>query len=496
MTNKTCTIALDIGTTSLKAVAYLADASQLSSRSMLVETDRDGNGKAIQDPKAIYESVMKALAEVCEDTRKKGYRIAAIGFSAAMHSLIPIASDNTPLFPAMTWLDARSHEEAQALWSNELGKDIYEHTGTPIHAMAPVTKIAWFRKHHPAAFEQTRRYASIKEYVWFRWFGEWEIDEAMASATGLYELSTGDWYEPALSYAGIRADQLSKPVATNYTRTNPTEKRFAEMGIEPSVPFCIGASDGVLASLAANAIERDTMVLTIGTSLALRTGFHQPTTDADTRYFCYVVDSDHYIVGGPSNSGGVVLDWLYRNVFTESGEDFERRFPALCEVAGRVDVGNLMCIPYVSGERAPLWDESATASFVGLHAEHEQAHLMRAAIEGILFNAYWIAQRLMKQLGEPKKIIASGKLFQQAWVRQFTADLFGIDIYGQEEVDGATLGAVMMANAAAGLEPIRSADTRDDITHPNVTEQQYLLKKFSRYQTLCQKLLDADPETF
>lgn len=117
---------------------------------------------------------------------------------------------------------------------------------------------------------------------------------------------------------------------------------------------------------------------------------------------------------------------------------------------------------------------------------------MRAGIEGVLFNAYWIAQQLMTSLGTPKRLIVSGKLFQQAWVRQWTADLFNVEIEAQAEIDGATLGAAMVANEAIGNRPMEIHHEALDVTTPSADAHERLVQKFERFRQLCTAVL---PET-
>ncbi|WAH41891.1 gluconokinase [Alicyclobacillus fastidiosus] len=484
-----CIIGLDIGTTTAKAIAYQMDGTEITSDSELVTTRTGEDGSAVQEPEAVYESVTKVFSSVCRGVIERGLCIDAIGFSAAMHSLIPVDAEDQPLFPAMLWLDARPYREAAALWSSDTGKDIYHHTGTPIHAMAPVAKIAWFQSAYKDLAQRTARYVSIKEYVWHRWFGVWEVDHAVAAATGLFDGATFDWYAPALTYAGISAQQLSTIVPTSHIRSlDVTPFLGTSEASSHLVPVCIGGSDGVLATVAAGAMSGNQMILTMGTSLAIRTGHGKPTSNAEIRAFSYPLAPNQYVVGAPSNSGGVVLDWLYRNVLTEDGADFDERFPRLCEEAASLSSDDLFCIPYVSGERAPIWDESATASFIGLRRHHQQGHLMRAAIEGVLFNAYWIAHQLMDSLGTPNRLIVSGKLFQQKWVREWTANLFNLEIEAQAEMDGATLGAAMIASEAIGGQlQIRREVTH--VTRPRADEHERLQKKFERFRRLCAVVL-------
>ena len=182
-------------------------------------------------------------------------------------------------------------------------------------------------------------------------------------------------------------------------RAGLRDERLLAAGLSAQTPFVIGASDGVLANLGLGVIAggasdaSDAMALTIGTSLALRVGSSTPTTDPATRAFCYVLDQGRYVVGAASNSGGNTLEWLGGVLRNDSPDvTADSRLTALLEEAGKVEVGELLCLPYLTGERAPLWSAQARASFIGLDARHTPAHLMRAACEGI------VLQRLVDRL--------------------------------------------------------------------------------------------------
>lgn len=517
MADDSCIIGLDIGTTSLKAVVYATSGTQIASTSMRVDTTYDDAGAATQDAEQIYAGVLDVLKQAMKAIEKTGLPVKAIGFSSAMHSLIPLAKDGTPLGAAMTWLDARPHKEAQTLWRDPRGQSIYARTGTPVHAMAPLAKLVWLKHSEPDTFSRAKRFISIKEYVWYRWFGVFEVDHAIASATGLFDIHTFDWSDEALSYADVRPEQLSTPVATNYSRRAHEASDLATCNMPGDVVVCIGGSDGVLSNLAAGALDAQTLVLTVGTSLALRTGASRPAVDVETRSFCYVLDESHFVVGGPSNSGGVVLDWLYRNVMTRQSsdnpsDDDAQAFARLCEMAGEighaghnaghnpvsaavddeVDDEDLFFIPYINGERAPIWDERASGTFFGLKSYQNQTHLMRAAMEGILFNAYWIAEGLFRQVGRPKRMIVSGKLFHNAWVRRFVADLFGAQIVSEENVDGATYGAAILAakSAQIGFKTVDNTHPSEAevVTTPVAGRHEALVSRYRRYRTICEAL--------
>ncbi len=315
-----CTIGVDMGTTTLKAAAFDEAGRELARAARSVKLFHPAEGQAEQEPQDVAEAITAAVAEVAAAARAQGYTVACVGISAAMHSLIPVADDGTPLGRAILWMDARAQAEAQELWDSAEGKALYAATGTPIHAMTPLVKLIWMRRRRPELLRQAARFVSLKEWVWRRWFGEWVVDASIASATGLYNLRTGGWDARALALAGISANQLSPIVPTTYVRTGVLDPQLLAAGIAPQTAFNVGASDGALANLGDGALSPRRMALTIGTSLAVRTGSPTPFTDTATRCFCYVLGPDLFVVGGPSNSGGIVLDWLFHDVLSDPAD--------------------------------------------------------------------------------------------------------------------------------------------------------------------------------
>jgi gluconokinase len=326
--------------------------------------------------------------------------------------------------------------------------------------MAPVAKLLWLRAHRPDIFAAATRYVSLKEWIWRRWLGAWEVDTSIASATGLYNLRENAWDQDALRLTGIDATRLSTLVPTTTIRAGLRDERLLAAGLSAQTPFVIGAADGVLANLGLGAIAggasdaneaSDVMALTIGTSLALRIGRATPMTDPATRAFCYVLDRGRYVVGGASNSGGNVLEWLGGVLRSETPEaGAEGRLTALLLDAGKVEGGALLCLPYLTGERAPLWSARARASFIGLDTQHTPAHLMRAACEGIIYNAWWIASGLFALTGRPRAILASGHVLDLPWIRQLVADVFDLPVRAGGDADASARGAAILAHIATG----------------------------------------------
>ena len=490
MTGASCTVGLDIGTTNVKAIAFDAYGSEVAHEDRGIPLIHEKHGEAEQDPHAVYEVATQVLAQVAFTATQLGYTVSRVGLSAAMHSLIAVAADGKPLTNALLWMDTRASKEAAMLWQTSEGKAIYKRTGTPVHAMSPLCKLLWLRQYRSDVFADARRFVSLKEWLWNRWFQEWCVDASIASATGLYSLREGSWDRKALATAGIRPDQLSTIVPTTYTQNSVREQRLHKAGLTKPTAFTIGASDGVLAHLGIGALDPDQMVLNIGTSLAVRTGSPRPVTDPSMQLFSYILDRNHYIVGAPSNNGGILLEWFYRRCLGQDGSGAENGLTHMIAEAQYVQTGSLICLPYIAGERAPLWSTDARAAFFGLELEHTGTHLMRAVLEGMILNASWIASRLFDKLGRPDQILATGRIMETEWIRQLTADVFDLPVGHPGTVDASVRGAAMLANMATGLEAwkqeltsgVEDVKLRYTLTKPSGTHEIYdeKLRRFKR----------------
>ncbi|CEG21314.1 Xylulose kinase [Planococcus massiliensis] len=449
-------LGVDIGTTSTKSVLFNKKGSVIASDTILYPLDTPSPIVAEQDPEEIFRAV---LGTVRETIRKSGIgpdQLKLVSFSSAMHSLIAVDSEGNLLTKSITWADTRSSRHAKKIKEQHDGHAIYLRTGTPIHAMSPLAKLVWLKDEKPEVCEKAAKFIGIKEYVFYKLFGEYAVDHSIASATGLFNLEQLDWDQGALELAGISPDKLSRPVPTTHQMKGVAPEYAAFMGIPEQLPFVVGASDGVLANLGVNAIEPGVIAVTIGTSGAIRTVSPVPKTDPKGRTFCYALTEDHWIVGGPVNNGGIVLRWL-RDEFASSEVETAKRlgidpYDVLTKIASTVNPGSdgLLFHPYMTGERAPLWDANARGSFFGLSIHHQKQHMIRSVLEGIVYNLYTVLLAVEELTGEPKRIQASGGFARSEMWRQLMADVFDKPVIVPESFESSCLGAVVLGMYALG----------------------------------------------
>jgi gluconokinase len=444
-------IGIDIGTSGTKAIALGPEGQVWESTYesyTVISTEAE---EQELDPDILLQAVINAVKGLVAAMSGKG-QLAALSFSCAMHSVLAVDESGLPLTRAITWGDLRSRDFAMELKGTEMGNRIYEHTGTPIHAMSPLCKIMWIKNRRAEIFQRSRKFISIKEYIWFHFFGKYQVDHSIASATGLFDIRTFDWYPDALLVAGINADQLSQPVPTNHIELDIKEPYRIAIGLPQGIPMVIGANDGCLANIGSNAVLPGEMALTIGTSGAVRMTSPEPRSDSRQRTFNYVLSKGLYVCGGAVNNGGNVVRWYIDNFMDQSfasGNDFNDHLAALSFIPPGSD--GLIFLPYLFGERSPVWDAYAKAVFFGINPRHDARYFLRAVIEGVGFGLYQTSFSLAQQVGPIEVIYASGGFIRSdLWV-QMIADIFNKPVCVTNIADASAVGAAIMGWQALGM---------------------------------------------
>jgi len=436
-------IGIDIGTGSAKAVALDSERNVIAvTQSFYGNNKASKQGYSEQDTEVVWTAFVKCMQEINE---KLNHLPVIVSFSSCMHSLVAVDKNNTALTPLITWADSRSEKIAEALRKTKKGKNIYKVTGTPIHSMSPLCKIKWLKENEKEIFKNTFKFISIKEFIWYRLFNKYEIDYSIASATGLFNIKKLKWNIESLSFCGIDKLKLSKVVSTDFIRTDVNASLAKLLDIKADTQFCIGASDGCLANLGTIAIEPGIAALTIGTSGAIRIAGPTPIVNYKTMVFNYLLDDETFISGGPVNNGGNILKWMFKtflNNSSPSDNDYENVFNQI-ELIPPGSNG-LIFLPYLYGERAPIWDEKASGLFFGIRSFHNNAHFFRAALEGICFALKSILE-IIETSADIKQLNVSGGFVRSKIWLQLLADITGKNLCLVQTEDASSIGAALLA---------------------------------------------------
>jgi len=445
-------LSVDVGTSSVKVTIFNGEIELVREASKSYPLIQTQPGFVEQNPKRLLEAFHQAIQQVLSGLAN---RPNVIVLSTAMHSLVAIDEFNQPITHLVTWADQRAEGEAGQLRSSMQGDYLYQKTGTPVHAMSPLIKLAWFRKNELEIFRKAKLWADLKSLILFDLLGEWVIDESLASATGLYNLLTRDWDQEAMDWCGVTREQLPRLVKTTAILGCIRPGLAQDLGLGENLRIVAGASDGALANLGVGAVYPGSLAISIGTSGAVRGMVNKPKLDPHGRLFCYHVDESHYIVGGPINNGGILLSWL-QGILLERGETSGELVPESELIHNFYELMNqgvkkiapgsdgLFCLPYLSGERAPFWREDLSGSFWGLKLSHSRNHLVRAVLEGICYQLNSVVKLLADLTGPVSEIRATGGFTKsEVWIKILT-DVLGKPLGVLEHTQGSALGGAWL----------------------------------------------------
>ncbi|GID92629.1 gluconokinase [Amorphoplanes digitatis] len=472
-------IGIDTGTTATKAVAAGPAGQVRAMASVHYPLSVPGPGQAELDPVKLRDAAIEALVTAAAQAHGRDDRVVAVGLSAFLHGLVPMDGNGAPLGPLVTWADNRAAGLSERIVGTGRAKSLQARTGTPVHPMSPLTKLAWWRETDPAKLRDTPRWGGVKEIVLAGLADEgFLLDLSVASGTGMYDIHRRRWDHEALELTGVRRHQLAEVVpTTRRLRLNP--EVAAAAGLHADTPLIIGAADGPLANLGVGATPPGVAAVSLGTSGALRTIVDRPTADRAGRLFCYALTEEHWVVGGAINNAGSVVRWAGQTFAggfdrpAAEGEDADVRDAALLAEAAEVGPGSegLLCLPYLLGERAPWWRGGMRGAYLGLRREHGRPHLVRAALEGVCQQLALVRDTFADEGIAMTEVRATGgAVASDLWVSVLAAAL-DLPVSVADTPEGTALGACLLARHALGELPDLAAAAAmvaiGEPTHPD-----------------------------
>ncbi|MDN3579940.1 gluconokinase [Mucilaginibacter flavus] len=481
-------LGIDIGTGSTKAVAVTLKGASLGITQQHYGINIPQPGYSEQDPLMIWNAFVKCVQDI---VLKIGYAPVAVSFSSAMHSIIPVDKAGAPLAPMITWADSRSEDIAQTLRESAGAEEIYRTTGTAIHAMSPLCKLIWLRENNPSLFNKSHKFIGIKEFIWFKLFNVFEVDYSIASAMGLFDILKLEWSMEACALAGIETDKLSAPVNTTYYREGLNIDLAALLNISVDTKFFAGASDGCCANLGSHTTGPGIAALTIGTSGAVRITSAKPVYNFEGMTFNYLLNEQTYVCGGAVNNGGIAINWLLKNFLQKeqlSGTDYDQLFKTIESVPAGSD--GLIFLPYLYGERAPIWDTKTSGAYINIKPSHTQAHFLRAALEGVCFALYNVLKTVEDASVTITQVNISGGFVSSAVWTQVLADITGKKLAVLQNEDASAVGAIYLAAKVLYSDDYArlTSVTHHTFIQPNLNNHELYSRVFVIFKKLYQDL--------
>ncbi|MBQ7443399.1 MAG: carbohydrate kinase [Bacteroidaceae bacterium] len=446
----------DIGSSSVKASLVDANSGQCVASAFYPKSEAPIRahhaGWAEQDPEAWWRYLALATADVLDQSGAGGDDIKAIGISYQMHGLVCVDSDLRPLRDAIIWCDSRAVAIGQRAFG-ELGSErcLAHLLNSPGNFTA--SKLAWVRENEPETFARIHKIMLPGDYIAARLTGT-----AATTVAGLSEGMMWDFAEnrPAqflLDYYGIPSDMLAPVAPTFGVQGEVTAAVAAELGLHAGTPVTYRAGDQPNNALSLDVFEPGEVAATAGTSGVVYGVLGAVAYDPQSRVntFAHV----NHTAAAPRlgvllcvNGTGILNSWARRNMAPE-----RIGYDEMNDLAATAPIGaeGLSVMPFGNGAERVLGDKEVGASIHGINFNvHTQAHLLRAAQEGIVFS-FAYGMEVMKQMGMALTTIRAGRanMFLSPIFRNTLAGVTGATIE-LCDTDGS-VGAARAAGIGAGI---------------------------------------------
>lgn len=449
-------IGIDIGTTNVKGILFNLRGEIVAQKQLEYDTFFLKNGWTEQDPDQwwkAFECVIRYIVGKCSGGNRE---IMAIGVSCQAPTMLPVDKKGQPLRNALIWMDRRSEAQCTQL-KEQIGEDkIFSITGNRIDPFFVLPELLWFKMNEPKLYKDTYKILQPNGYINYKLTGQFTIDSVHASISQFYDINSRKWSSDICNRLNISTDILPDVYESTDVIGGVSDEAALSTGLAPGTPVIAGTVDGAAAALEAGITGAGQAVEMTGTSSVLLIGSNVLKTNKNLTSMFHAINN-RYLVLGTMSATGASLKWFRDQLgFCEqnSAKLIEQDAYKLMDLEAEhqsPEPGNIIFLPYMMGERSPIWNTYARGGFLGLTLDSKRGEIIKAIMEGAAF-------ALNHNIEEAKKIgltfkelrAVGGGVKSKLWLK-IKASVINMPIIVPKASVGAPLGVAILAGAGVGI---------------------------------------------
>jgi xylulokinase len=374
--NEPVVLAIDAGTSALKAVLYDAQGSVLASAMARYAYEAPQSGWAEADPNSWWQALLETLTQLNGTVFDLG-RVQVLGVTGQMHTAVLLDEAGRPLRPTILWLDRRAAAETTELLAR------LDLPPAQLNSTYTLPKLLWLARHRPEVLAQTRTLLWPKDYLRYRLTGQAATDVTDAAGAALYDDSHQSWAADRLALTGLDPAVLP-PIRPAGSEAGPLRPDVAQaLGLSPEIRVVVGAGD-VIALLGAAPPKGGRLSCSLGSSAMVSALLPAGQLIDDPRQRLYVYPYLPYpLLNGVLSTSGASLTWAKEALYGD-----ETTWDGMLAAAQAVppSADGLFFLPYLTGERCPYWSDTLRGGFYGLTLSHRRDQMVRAVMEGVAYS--------------------------------------------------------------------------------------------------------------
>ncbi len=489
-------VGIDVGTSACKTALFDIRGNVISCASSSYTTSRPSPGEALQDPRDWYAAACETLKKCISESGIDPRDVAGVGCDGQSWSCVALDKNGGVIGPSPIWMDNGSVDVCES-FSDDFKEELFRLSGNPLTPNYVTAKLVKLLRSgvRPAAVLQSNG------YIVYRLTGKITQDISQGYGWHCFDIKKRCWDEKTASLLGIPADILPPLYDCHAVIGLVTREAAAETGLAPGTPVVAGGVDSACAALGAGVCEPGQTQEQGGQSGGMSVCVPSPTADKRLILCAHVVPGLWLLQGGTTGGGGVVR-WMEAEFGAYEKEISKKRgisVPALFDEEAQKSSpgsGGLVFLPYMSGERTPLWDPHAKGVFYGIDFSKTRSDFIRAAMEGV---AYSLLHNLdaAASAGAPATLLrATGGSANSRFWTQMKADVTGLPVSVTGSDNSTNLGSALLAGVGTGIYPdftsAVAATVREKRRHtPDPSLRERYAKGYSVYLELYEKLKDT-----
>lgn len=469
-------LVLNLGLKSIRAIVFDPDGRKRRIASRPVRTQLR-TGEVEQDPAEWWASAITVIKEAVQD-RDVRRTVRAITVTTSACCLVTADESGNPLRNALIVSDTRAHLEARTLGLMpeflELAARLPNQRAEPSMTLP---RMMWLRAHEPEIFEAARWFYSSNTYLVHRLTGHVASDPLNAEKSG---------YDPA---GGCYAEALMKALELPVGKLPPVQPMLSTAGVltdevkrqvgfgSGDIPVILTTYDAICAVFGSGVAGPGLACDVSGTVTSLRVAVPVVNPGPPAGLFDqYDGATGLHIVGGSNNLGGGLIEWARQSFY--QGEDSAYQDMESEALECSLGADGLVFLPYLLGERAPLWDQDARGVFFGLERRHSRKQMIRAVLESAALAMVYLKEALESRTGPVEVMRVSGGLARLKIMGSLKADILGVEVQVPAEFESTALGACLLCRVAMNCfssiqEACSIVDVREVIRPDRVNTPKY-----------------------
>lgn len=438
-------LVLNMGMKSIRSIIFDQRGNKLASAACLLSTGLN-ESRVIQEPNEWWECAAKVVRKSVRDLG--GAKVDYVTVTASASCLVYVDEDGDALDSCIMVSDKRAEKEAVEISELEAAGLLSSAHGGGSVAGSMLAKILWVKNNQPEKYAKTRYFLSPDDYLIAKLTGKY-VTDVLNALKLYYDVHTESYPNEALQKLGIDPAMLPAvmPVGTDLGAIEQNAAAYLELPVSAEV--ILTTYDAMCSFFGSGVTEEGEASDVSGTVTVLRALTYRNDLRPSKTVFVTPYAKACQIVGGSNNLGGGLIEWVKQCCYSREEYPYE----VMEKEAGEssLGAGGLLFLPYLLGERAPIWDNTVRGVFFGLERYHTRKDMTRAVFESTGFVDMDFIDEIEKTGVTVRDIRVSGGLARSNLVSQIKADITGKEIKVLSEFETTAVGAAMLALEAVGV---------------------------------------------